>query len=377
MHRDFEEVLQLREQLENLGRQQSRRVRNPSVFKRRLDPMTALSDVEFKSHYRVDKPTVTQLAEILELDPKNFRGRPLSAVQQVCVALNFYAGGHFTRVAGLCHGVSQKAAWWAIRRVTTKLCLLREDFIKYPTTAEMAETANNLYERFGLAGFAFGIDCVVVKFTKAPHKISVGSVQQDYWNRKMTHALNVQIVGNDKRLILDIDCDWFGSANDARIWKNSSAKTVIEGQTDQNPFLLAGDSGYPLSQYLIVPYTTEEALNDESKRRFNRRHSGLRTVVTENIFAIMKSRFPVLNMLRAHKDNARQHVLAIAILHNLCILWGDEDPDGPPPPPRPEDAVEGGVGDHHWTVDATRAAGLRARDALRLSLGPRGRRGCT
>ena len=376
MDRDIDdEFRQHREHFELLddivGRRQGRRARNPSVFKRRLDPLSALSDTEFKSHYRVNKPTVLKLAEVLGLAPGNFRGRPLSAVQQVCVALNFYGGGHFTRVAGLCQGVSQKAAWWAIRRVTNKLCEMKDVFIVLPTDEEMAETANDLYARFGLPRFAWGIDCVVVKFTEAPRKIPEGTVKQNFWSRKMCYGLNVQIVGNHKRLILDIDANWFGSANDARIWKNSAVKTVIESQQGATPFLLAGDSAYPLSPFLITPYTTEEALNDPTKRRFNRKLSGLRTVVTENVFGVMKRRFPVLNMLRANRDNARKHVIAIACVHNICIRWDDEDPNGPPPPPTIPPDVDNA---HHFTVDATRLAGLLTRDELRLAMDTRGRR---
>ncbi len=48
-----------------------------------------------------------RLAALMNLGRENDRGRPLSPIQQVCVALNFYGGGHYTRVAGLCGGVSQ------------------------------------------------------------------------------------------------------------------------------------------------------------------------------------------------------------------------------------------------------------------------------
>lgn len=324
--------------------------------------------------FRLDKPNVLRLAEVLELEPKNFRGRPLSAVQQVCVALNFYAGGHFTRVAGLCQGVSQKAAWWAIHRVTEKLCLMKDVFICMPEDHELAETARNMKDRFGLPGFAFAVDGVVVKFVEAPRKVPVGNVQQDYWNRKMCYAMNVQIVGNDKRLILDINTNWHGGVHDARVWKNSSVKTIIERQ-DQ--YLLAGDSGYPISPVLITPYLSNEALDDSTKRDFNRRHSGLRTVMSENIFGIWKRRFPVVNQLRANRENARKIVIATAILHNICILWGDEDPDGPLPPTIPAAVVEDAdnlVGVHQHNSDAIRLAGQMVRDGLRLSMGPRGRR---
>jgi hypothetical protein len=154
---------------------------------------------------------------MLDLGRPSFQGRPLTPVQQVCIALNFYANGHFARVGALCGGVSQKAAWSAIHRVTEKLCSLKSQYIHMPTNREMAETAQRMPDRFELPRFAFAVDGVVVKFDSAPWGIPAGTTKQDYWNRKMCHAINVQIVGNDKQLILDINADWQGVTHDAHI----------------------------------------------------------------------------------------------------------------------------------------------------------------
>jgi hypothetical protein len=64
-------------------------------------------------------------------------------------------------------------------------------------------------------------------------------------------TINVQIVGNDEYLILDIKASWQGANHDARIWENSNVKTVIERQRQ---YLVAGDSGYPISDVLMKPY---------------------------------------------------------------------------------------------------------------------------
>ncbi len=97
----------------------------------------------------------------------------------------------------------------------------------------------------------------------------------------MRYAINVQVVGNDRHLIHDINVDWPGVTHDVRIWKNSSGKQVLERQ---RKFLFAGDSGYPISENLITSYRNAEALGNQRKRKFNTRLSGLRTVCTENIF---------------------------------------------------------------------------------------------
>ena len=81
--------------------------------------------------------------------------------------------------------------------------------------------------------------------------------------------------------------------------------------------MIAGDSGYPISEVLIKPFTTAEAANDPRKRLFNRRHSGLRTVMTENIFGVWKRKFPILKGLRTDFNFSQKIILACAILFNL------------------------------------------------------------
>ena len=301
-----------------------RRDRAPAVRLHHLDPTEELSDAIFKRHYRFDKAGVRRIAGVLDLERDNDRGRPLSAVQQVCLALNFYGGGHYTRVAGLCSGVSQSAAWNAIERVTNELCRIKDQVIQLPSDREVMEAAERMDARFGLPRFFAGVDGVVMKFEEKPRRIPDGTVAQDFFNRKMCYAINVQVVGNDEHLILDIVADWQGANHDARIWENSVVKGMFERQRE---FLIAGDSGYPISDVLMKPYSNREALNHLRKTEFNTRLSRLRTVCTENIFGIMKRKYPILKSLRAHHARARRVIYACAILHNLSVRWRMQDED--------------------------------------------------
>ncbi len=132
-----------------------------------------------------------------------------------------------------------------MRRVVNAICALKDEFIRMPTNEECAVTARFLENKFGLPRFAFGVDGVAVKFEEAPCGIPVDTVQQDFWNRKMTYALNVQIVGNHEGRILDLCADWQGATADARIWNASPVKFIIDWQRH---YLVAGDSGYPITR---------------------------------------------------------------------------------------------------------------------------------
>ena len=204
----------------------NRRRRGPPVINRRVDPTENLSDAEFKRNFRFDKENVQRLTELLhdELARPTRRGRPLTPSQQVCITLNYLAGAPFKRTAALCGGVSYSACWWAIQRVTHALGQHKVEFMRMPNHEEMSATARRMYERFGLQRFAFAIDGMLVRFDGAPRSIPRGLVLQDYWCRKQFYALNCQVICNDRRLILDLDVGWHGSAHDARVWRRSLAK---------------------------------------------------------------------------------------------------------------------------------------------------------
>jgi hypothetical protein len=95
-------------------------------------------------------------------------------------------------------------------------------------------------------------------------------------------------------------------------------------------YLLAGDSAYPISYNLIKPYSNNEAEQNHAKWIFNARLSGLRTVMSENVYGIWKRRFPCLSVMRSHVTLAKKTIYATAILHYLSILWNDAVPDRDP-----------------------------------------------
>jgi hypothetical protein len=78
---------------------------------------------------------------------------------------------------------------------------------------------------------------------------------------------------------------------------------------------------------LMKPYINREAQEDQLARLFNARLSGLRTVMSENVFARWKNTSPILRMLRSHYGNAKIIVIATAILHNIAIKFGEVEPE--------------------------------------------------
>lgn len=91
-----------------------------------------------------------------------------------------------------------------------------------------------------------------------------------------------------------------------------------------NHSLFAGDSGYPLEPWLLVPFTESEALLDSSKQTFNARHRKARVVI-EQCNGLLKSRFRCLSshrVLHYEPGVAGEIINACAMLHNICLREG-------------------------------------------------------
>jgi hypothetical protein len=81
------------------------------------------------------------------------------------------------------------------------ICALKDEFIRMATNQECAVTARFLQNKFCLPRFAFGVDGVVVKF-EAPRGIPEDTIQQDFWNRKMTYAPKCRLLATMKGAFL-------------------------------------------------------------------------------------------------------------------------------------------------------------------------------
>jgi hypothetical protein len=94
---------------------------------------------------------------------------------------------------------------------------------------------------------------------REPHAVSLLALLCRTLNncRKNFWALNCQIVCNDEMLILDLDCHWYGKTHDAHVWAWSAVRTYLEAVP--GPFLIVGDSAYPISPILMKPYSNREA----------------------------------------------------------------------------------------------------------------------
>ena len=195
--------------------------------------------------------------------------------------------------------------------------------IRLPTDTEAQETTNRMEKQFGLPGFAYGVNGIIVFFDYKVKGLPRGpglASQNSFPSHKGCYGINAMFVANDWKLIHALDVEWHGAAHDAKVWRLSLVRPLIE---DRPQFLLAGDSGYPISRVLVTLFSVRKKQGDPLKTPFNSCHSRLRTRMAKNVYADLKNRWQCLKDLRCHYDNAKKTIVTCAVLHNLSVMWAD------------------------------------------------------
>ena len=243
----------------------------------------------------------------------------------------------------------------------------KAQFVHMPTRQMMEDNARCIQEKYHLWNVVAGIDGCHVVFKEAPRGLDpYGDPKQKLFiNRKGSYSLNCLVTGGFDHKIYDIVINVPGSFHDSSVYRLSRVKAYLE--TLYPRVYVLGDKAFRISDVMITPFKRNVPDFNNDKILFNIRHSGARTEMTENIYGLWKRRFPILNCVRLHLQNAIAVIEATAILHSISILWGDLVPremmDEAPPghDDAPEDDV---VVDNRVPDDVRRQQGFAARDAL-------------
>ena len=212
---------------------------------------------------------------------------------------------------------------------------LKDEYIHFPeTVAETAASTQTFRDLSRLSNIVGTIDGTHTR-VNAPRESAV-----DYFSRYQQHDFGIQAVVDGNMLFLDSSAGYPGSMHDARILRNSTLyQRAEQGDVLTGPVVdvdgheigpyLFGNSAYPSSPWLQKPFP--EATRDRSEIQFNRELSSARVKV-ECAFCCLKSGWRILQK-RLNSDLALsvKNAIACAVLHNFCIIMGDDwDDDGSP-----------------------------------------------
>ncbi|XP_064647456.1 uncharacterized protein LOC135500138 [Lineus longissimus] len=300
-----------------LAREKRARMRN---FAEEVVP--SMSWKEFSSHFRISPRTFDFIQSVVEMDllPKA-PGGPLDAIlptKQIMVFLWYLANQEVMRSVAVKFGVSESTVHKIVRNVAEALIRRKKQFIRWPTPERRREISASFQESSGLVGVVGAVDGSHIRIMNLP------GGESDYYNRKKFPSLQLQLVADDRLLIINTNVGWPGCAHDGRVFRNSQlAADADAGKLFSQDEFLIGDSAYPLRTYLMAVMKENRLLSRE-ERVLNKKLSSCRQVV-ERAIGLMKGRFRRLRELYSRKvKDMCKLITCAAILHNMCILTDDE-----------------------------------------------------
>ena len=121
-------------------------------------------------------------------------------MNQLLIALRFYATGTHQLVVGDTFAVSKPTVCRTVHRVTAAIASLRSKYVKFPTTMqERRDIMNMFFTCSDLPGVIGAIDC-----THVPIQSPGGQDGEIYRNRKCCFSINVQLICDCSGYISDV-----------------------------------------------------------------------------------------------------------------------------------------------------------------------------
>ena len=168
--------------------------------------------------------------------------------------------------------------------------------------------------------------------------------EQSYYNRKKRHSIILQAVCDSEKVFTDVYAGWPGSTHDSRVLRNSPLFQKVE-QNLQAVFpmqtFLVGDPAYEARSWM-APTLKRTAQNTPAKRKYSTTMSKARVFI-EQAFALLKGRWRRLKSVDADIELIPSFVVACCVLHNLCLLEGEDCPDFMQEGEEEEDNFDGDV----------------------------------
>lgn len=285
------------------------RLRQLRIFRDRTNPLDSLNDQEIYERYRFSREVIFWLTSLLADDLNSTkRSMALLPVQQILIALRYFATGTFQIVCGDCIGCKKQTARRSIWRATNALLNRRNQFIMFPTEQAADNVKGMFYKVAKMSGVLGCIDGSHIRIQRP----NLNEFQ--FVNRKFYHSINIQAICSANGQFTNIVAAWPGSCHDSRILRESGIASEFEN--GKHDGVLIGDSGYPCKPWLLTPFLKPKNLSEE---RYNRAHKKTRVII-EQAFGRWKRRFHSMHVeLRVQPSAACKLIVACCVLQNIAI----------------------------------------------------------
>ncbi|KAK8518811.1 hypothetical protein V6N13_017921 [Hibiscus sabdariffa] len=293
-----------------------------------------IRDAEWRSMYGLSYPVFTTVVEKL---------KPFITASNLSLPSDYAVAMVLSR---LCHGYSAKTIAsrssldpYIISKITnmvTRLLAtkLYPEFIKIPVSRRrLIETTQGFEELTSLPNICGAIDGSPIKVRGL--KLDRNSMSS-YKCKYGYDSVLLQVVADHRKIFWDVCVKAPGGADDATHFRDSLVynrltsgdivwdKVINVRGHHVRPYII-GDWCYPLLSFLMTPFSPDGA-GAPAQNLFDGMLMKGRSVVVEAI-GLLKTRWKILQDLNVGLNHAPQTIVACCVLHNLCQIAREPEPE--------------------------------------------------
>ena len=236
---------------------------------------------------------------------------------KVAVAISRLATGNSMQSIADLYRIGLSTSQLAVSQFTNAVrTLLLKKYIRWPSTTTMDKFAREFESIHQIPYVVGAVDGSHIPIV-APRLHAA-----DYYNRKGFHSILLQGVVSSKCLFWDFDIGWAGSMHDANLWGRTAIGQFCEAGK-LAPYALVGDAAYPCRPWMLAPFRGHKDGLTREEYNWNFVQSST-CMCIERAFGMLKARWRILlKKMDVHLKNVPQLVSTCLVLHNICIILGD------------------------------------------------------
>lgn len=217
------------------------------------------------------------------------------------------------------------------RLLSTKLY---PEFIKIPVSRRLHSTSNSFHQLTSLPNVCGAIDSSPVRLRRLP-----SSSPDTYLSKHGFPSVLLQVVADHNKIFWDVCVKAPGSVDDASHFRDSLLyNRLISGDVVWDKVVnvrghavrpyIVGDWCYPLLSFLLTPFNGNGRGSGitPAQKEFNAALMNGRSAVVEAL-GLLKGRWKILQNLDVGINHAPQTIVACCVLHNLCQIAREPEPD--------------------------------------------------
>lgn len=294
-----------------------------------------ISDRLFRRKYRMTKKEFDKLCAKIrdKVGEEEFRSKNSQAMCgpiRVAIGLRFLCGGSYLDLVGRAYGVDAVSSIYVYFHTFVDWIDKTFDFPWVEKLKKLSGGDESVVPDLERISSDFGADSggvfigCIGAIDGLAIRVKCPSSERDpgnYFSRKNFYALNVQAICDSQKRILWISPGHKGATHDSVAWKETKLHDLLNNELydilKKHGFFIVGDSAYPLSPYLQVPYANAKPHSFEDAFNFWLSNSRIQIECT---FGEFIARFGIFwRTLQFDLVRCCNVINAAAKLHNFLI----------------------------------------------------------